>query len=241
MKHTIKLFLALLLLLSGEAINGQGNQIEGLWMIENVRMGDRDMTPIAKWTRIKPDGSYESGNGWLKNSEGFWKYDKTASTFLAKETNGLTDPNGAFKVSLQGGKMTWERTEEGQKVRVTLSRINKVPKSPADKIQGLWDLEQVKEKNEDITQNNDPNNKHYIFIRWDRFYVERNEEGKQETGYWHMNAHKPEITFISHNEEQKSTSWAVEYFSDKKISMTGLSDSNKGQLLIYRRLDSFPE
>ena len=37
-------------------------------------MGEMELTPIAKWTQINSDGSYESGNGWLKNSEGQWTF-----------------------------------------------------------------------------------------------------------------------------------------------------------------------
>lgn len=240
MKHAIKLFLVIQFQYSGVAY-GQGSAFEGLWMIENVRVGNQNMTPVAKWTRIKADGTYESGNGWLKSSEGTWTYDEADQTFLPKETNGLIDPNGAFAVSFNENNMQWKRTEEGQLVTVTLTRIRELPRSPADKLQGLWDLEQAKENDKDITQTYDPQNKQYLFIRWDRVYMERTSQGTRQTGYWHMNAHKPEMTFISHNAEQQPQSWKVEFASEKKMSMMGISDSNKGQLLIYNRLKAFPQ
>lgn len=241
MKQTIKLFLVFLFLQYGGIIYGQNNPVEGLWMIENVKVGNQEITPVAKWTRIKPGGTYESGNGWLKNSEGTWTYINENRSFLAKETNGLTDPFGAFTVSFEGNKMKWERTEEGQKVTVTLIPVDEIPESPADKIQGLWDLDRANQNDKDITRTYDPDNKRYIFIRWDRIYVERTSEGKRQTGYWYMNAHRPEVTLMSHNAGQNPQSWKVEFINDKKMTMSGVSDSNKGQLFIYNRLTSFPE
>jgi hypothetical protein len=199
------------------------------------------MTPVAKWTHIKADGTYESGNGWLKNSEGTWTYDEAGQSFLPKETNGLIDLYGAFKVGFEGKKMKWMRTEEGQEVTITLARIHEIPKSPADKVQGLWGLDQAMDNGKDFTQTYDPHNKRYLFLRWDRMYMQRTADGTRQSGYWQMNAHKPEMTYISREGEQNPVSWKVSFMNNKKMTLTGISDSNKGLTLIYNRLNSFPK
>jgi hypothetical protein len=241
MKYFIRLFGILLFTLYSGAIYGQNGGIEGLWTIENVHVSNRDMTPVAKWTRIKADGTYESVNGWLKNSEGTWTYDEAGQNFLPKETNGLIDPYGAFSVRFEGKKMKWMRTEEGHEVTITLARIHEIPRSPADKVQGLWGLDKAMENGKDITQTYDPQNKRYLFLRWDRMYIQRTADGTRQNGYWQMNAHKPEITFINREGKHNPLSWKVTFMNDKKITLTGISDFNKGQTLIYNRLNSFPE
>ena len=48
------------------------SKIEGLWEIEKVKVGDKEMTPIARWVRLNPDKSQKSGNGWFQHSIGTW-------------------------------------------------------------------------------------------------------------------------------------------------------------------------
>lgn len=189
MKSKITL-LALILSLSSFA-----QDFTGLWEFINVEVGENTMTPQAKWTRINANGSNESGNGWLQNSEGTWTFNKKDILFKPIETNGLIDPNGPFKVSFDGELMKWEREEEGMIAIVTLKRISALPKVPADKIVGLWQLEKVEGNAENVSIHD------FVFIRWDRIYVDRTKDGGKATGYWHTNGHRPEVTFISHLDE----------------------------------------
>lgn len=131
------------------------------------------MTPVAKWTIIDDDHTYRSGNGWLQNSVGTWTYDDKVRQFLPTGINGLKDEFGSFKVSFSNENMMWEREEDGMKVQITMERINEMPMSDADKLIGLWDLTQANNNGETITPNFDPENKQYLFIRWDRIYRER--------------------------------------------------------------------
>ncbi|SMO79352.1 hypothetical protein [Fodinibius sediminis] len=241
MKYVISWLLLFMIVHSGAVVYAQDNPLTGLWMIENVQVGGQEMTPVAKWTRINPDGTYESGNGWLKNSEGTWTYNEQARTFLAKETNGLTDPYGAFTVGLEEEQMKWVRTEEGQEVTVRMTRIHEIPRSPADKVQGLWEVDRDTHDGKKASSTSDPGKRHTLFIRWDRTYMEHTPEGQRQTGYWHMNAHRPEITFLSHGGEQKPPSWRIKVINDHEMVMTGLADSTKGQVVRYSRLKSFPE
>lgn len=211
--------------------------------MSSVTVGEQNMTPVAKWTRINADGTYESGNGWLRNSEGTWTFDEHEQAFTPTETNGLEDPYGAFSISItnEGEEMTWQREEEGMMVDVTLTKINELPKAPADAIQGLWDLESVHQNDEDITDTFDPDNQYYTFIRWDRIYMLRNSEGERKTGYWHMDGHRPEMTMIPHDEGEPTERWSVSVQNDNKLVMTELTESNQHQTLIFSRIDSFPQ
>ena len=228
----------LIVLLLTTLFSAQG--IIGLWEIKNVTVGEESMTPIAKWTNIKPDGTYTSGNGWLQNSQGTWNYDEDKKELTNTETIGLIDEFGAFNVSFADDNMIWERVEEGMNVTVILQKIETIPQAPADMSQGLWDLVSVNDGEGDLTNSFDPENKYYIFIRWDRIYVERTPEGNRETGYWHMHGHRPEITLLPHNPDKQPESWRVEN-SMSKLVLTGISDSNKGKVYKFKRLNQFPE
>ncbi len=212
----------------------------GFWEIKEVKVGDKLMTPVARWTRINKDGTYQSGNGWHQNSEGTWQFNAEASTFFPSETNGIKEPFGAFHVSVNGKNMIWQRMEGGMNVKVTLAPINKLPKSTADQIVGLWDLTDALQEKQSIKAQFDPENKYYIFIRWDRVYVKRTSKGEQETGYWYINAHQPEVTFINENEKETHQRWRISV-NNSELTLYGISESNKNTKLLFQRVNEFPE
>ncbi len=214
--------------------------VTGLWEIKKVLVGGQTMTPVAKWTNIHKNGSYQSGNGWLQNSEGTWAFDKSKKLYTPTETNGIKDEFGPFTVEFNNDTMTWLREEEGMIVTVTLEKINKLPKSTADRMVGLWDLQDVIKNGESIIATIDPNHKHYIFIRWDRLYIERTSQGERSTGYWHIHGHKPEVTLLNHDKKKPPKTWKVST-STNEIKMIGISDSNKDIEMIYKRIYQFPK
>ncbi|QGY42198.1 hypothetical protein GM418_00560 [Maribellus comscasis] len=214
--------------------------VVGFWEIKEVTVGNEFMTPIARWTRINQDGTYQSGNGWQQNSEGTWDYDNKSNSFLPKETNGIEDSYGAFKVSFSGKEMIWQRKEDAMTVTVTLTPIKKLPKSTADEIKGLWDLTDALLNSRSVKDKFDPDDIYYVFIRWDRIYIERSPEGKRSTGYWYINAHRPEITFISHTAGQNPESWQIEV-NDLELKLKGISETNKNRELIFQRINEFPQ
>lgn len=239
MKNKFLLFITFCLLINSPAI---AQPITGLWEVTKVTAGDQEMTPVAKWTRIHGDGTYESGNGWLQNAVGQWSYDPTTNGFRPVEDNGIIDPYGPFTVRFQeeDEAMIWQRQEDGMEVTVFLHKIDKLPMSPADKLRGLWDLKQATEEGTDITSTFDPEDKYYLFIRWDRIYLERTPLGERATGYWHINAHRPEITFMSHTTDKQPEMWRV-LVEDNELQLTGLSDSNNKRVLTFSRINEFPE
>lgn len=218
----------------------EAQEIIGLWEIAEVSVGDEVMTPVAKWTRINEDGTYQSGNGWLQNSVGSWIVEKGSTSLRLVARNGIKDEFGSFTVKIIGNNMSWEREEEGMNVVVSLKRVKDLPIAPADNLQGLWDLVESVVDGESTLASYDPDGKYYIFIRWDRIYVERTAKGQRSTGYWHINGHRPHLTLMSHDENKNAESWRIEV-TDEKLTMTGISDSNKDSMLVFNRLEAFPD
>jgi hypothetical protein len=218
----------------------KAQSVVGFWEAKEVMVGKEIKTPVAKWTKIHKDGSYQSGNGGIQNSEGTWSFDKKDKFFLPAETNGIKEPYGGFKVTFVKEQMLWQREEDGDVVIVKWERVEKLPKSPADLLVGLWDLKEITKNGTSEKSLFDPNDLHYIFIRWDRIYVERTPQGDRASGYWHINAHHPEITLISHNQGKTIEKWRIEV-TDQELKMEGMSDSNKGTKIVYERIHEFPK
>jgi hypothetical protein len=141
--------------------------VTGLWEVTNVTAGSHSITPVAKWTRINPGGTFQSGNGWRQNSEGTWSYDDKTAQFSPKETNGIEEGYGPFTVSFKDSSMLWKREEDGMQVTVTWKKIDQLPMAPADMAAGLWDLIAASDNGKNVLSSYDPDNKYYIFIRWD--------------------------------------------------------------------------
>lgn len=215
-------------------------KIIGLWKIENVNVGKKVMTPVAKWFRINENMTYDSGNGWLQNSEGVYSFDNDKNTFLPEEKNGIEEGFGAFTVTFDKNRMRWSRIEGGIKVEVLLKRIVKLPKATADYLVGLWKLEEILKKEISILKSFDLNNKPYFFISWDRTYRKRTPKGIRKTGYWHIHGHRPEVTFLSHDKEDNVETWNVN-IKDNRLILSGKSITNKDFKRIYSRIYEFPE
>lgn len=238
MKFLYQSSLAILLLLFAFNTFAQKNRIIGFWEMESVTVGEQNMTPVAKWTKINADGTFQSGNGWLQNSAGTWSYDEKNNIFSSKDPLGIREDYGGFTVSFDKEKMIWEREEDGMPVKVTMKPIQKLPMAPADYLVGLWDLEEITANDQSIIRDFDKDNKHRLFIRWDRIYINYAPDGTKFTGYWQINAHKPEVTFLPHSEGEKPESWFIEV-DGHELKMTGISDSNRDIQRIYFRRNTF--
>lgn len=234
----MKTKIAVLLLIICSHASAQ--EFPGLWVVEKVQVGNETMTPVAKWFRYHENGTYTGGNGGLQNDEGTWTYDKKAKAFEPKTSYGLIDPFGPFNVLETAGKMIWEREEEGMNVTVTLKRAEQLPKSPADWLVGMWGLRAAEKEGTSNLDTVDPDGKMYHFIRWDRLVIQRNTKGERKTGYWHIHGHKPEVTFLPHDDQLPAETWLV-VPGPKTLMMTGISDTNRGQVLTFERLRDFPK
>ncbi|MDN3204070.1 hypothetical protein [Algoriphagus sediminis] len=238
----LKINVALFALWSIFSLPTYAQDITGLWEVINVQVGEEEMTPIARWTRINENGTFESGNGWLKSSFGTYDYNEAEKSFLPTETEGLQLESefGAFKVEVMDEEMIWKREENGEPVTVLLSRIDELPKAPADKIIGLWMLTHIKDSGASDTRAIEENELKMFLIRWDRIYREMSMAEGRKTGYWHMNAHRPQVTMLPHTEGDPAESWALA-FSPGKLTLTGISDSNRDIEMIFARQNKFPD
>ena len=153
MKRQLILFTTLILF---TAVTSVAQTVTGFWGVDEVTVGDRVVTPVAKWFRYEKDFTYRSGNGWTQNDVGSWTFNERTQEFLPMSKRGAPDEFGAFKVSFTSNGMLWEREEEGMPVVVRLSRIEEMPMSPADRISGRWDLLRIEKNALDITSRYDP-------------------------------------------------------------------------------------
>lgn len=227
MKYTLTIIIIIIYSTWSINIQAQESKIIGFWEVEIVEVGEDNMTPIAKWFKINSDKTYQAGNGWLQNGRGKWTYDIEKNLYSAMDSLDIIDEFGGFAVSFREGKMVWEREEEGMLVKVTLRPIENMPMSPADYLEGIWE---VSDSNAD--------KQHKIFFRWDRIYLHFDSKNSKKTGYWHIHGHKPEITLLPHQEDGVAESWRIEA-DEKYLLMTGISTSNSGIERKYIRKNSF--
>jgi len=213
-------------------------QVDGLWVVKSVLVGAEDKTPVARWFRLDK-GKQFSGNGWQRHSVGSYTWNKKTSELSFKTENEPDEGFGAFKVVRKGAAMTWTRKEEGVIVKVELQPATDLPQGTADRIKGLWDLASATRSGADILKQTDPEKIHYLFIRWDRMYVKQLKSDEQVQGFWFMNAHRPELKFLSENNEQDPETWTVK-FDQGKLVLTGVSQSVKDIVLTYSRMSDFP-
>lgn len=238
MQKKIKYIISFNLLLICFQSFSQKEKIIGFWQVEQVEIGEENMTPVAKWFKINANGNYQSGNGWLQSGQGKWVYDSKNKLYSAIDSLDVLDEFGAFSVLFDNENMIWKREEEGMTVKVTLQPIIKLPMSPADYLKGIWDLVEISKNKKSILNDFDKNNKHKLFIRWDRIYINFSPEGKKLTGYWHIHGHKSQITFLPHNKNENPETWKIEV-NKKELIMKGISDSNKTIYKKYLRRNSF--
>ena len=141
----------------------ENKSIEGLWLVKSVKMGDKEMTPIARWMRFNSDSTQTSGNGWLQHSIGTWSLNSNNDLSVIN-TNGIIDEAEPFKVVMTQTNMTWKRKEDGMDVTVFLERTDRLPTSEANKLFGLWKFDTVIDNNIDVTYTLNPTNNAMLFL-----------------------------------------------------------------------------
>lgn len=210
----------------------------GFWGFTSVMVGERNMTPVAKWAKYSPDGTFISGNGWTQNSIGTWVYNEETNEFTPSNTNGIKDEYGPFRVSFEGEKMIWARDEDGMKVTVSLIKITDLPASPSDSIKGLWILSRVIDKNGKRLNDFDPNQKQFIHIRPDMRYRLRNPDQTFSQGFWHMDGHRPIFSLLNYDRQTENEVFSVS-FNEQLLVMK--SQNEEGLVYQYMRTNEFPK
>jgi hypothetical protein len=175
--------------------------LQGLWLVQEVSIGDQIVTPQERWFRYDGNGKFTSGNGWLQHSSGTYTYEESDSSFLPVEDYGTEDPYGAFKLWFEGETMIWKRYEDDMLVMVKLNRTDALPRSLQDELKGRWQLDSVIFAERDLPDQKSGEPSEQLFLRWDREYRVFVQNQSTKRGYWHLHSRRPELTLISRSEE----------------------------------------
>lgn len=207
-------------------------QIEGLWEVKKVMVGDQLLTPTAKWFDLKANKQVESGNGGITNLEGSW--DLTGEILTFKNAQGVTDPYGSFTIGVQNKDMTWSRKEDGRMVTINLSKSDQKPKAPWDKIVGYWVLEKVLRGTEDVTAYYNTDNDRFIFIRWDRRFNSNyvGEKKDDHRGFWHIESHSPYLRLFSGKGDLYDTNWDISFNDQGKMTWENPNTEERWQFAL---------
>ncbi len=203
-------------------------EITGFWLAQEVTVGEQVLTPVAKWTKIYPDGIFKSGNGWLQNSHGTYVFEKEKQLLTTHDPRGIAENYAPFQVSFEQDRMIWQREEDGLPVRVTWVPIQELPQGPVEQLTGLWQL-----------MEDDSPQTAFLFLRWDREIRARNKQGLRSRGYWQIHGHRSELRLIWLGNEINLDTWKVR-LEDTFLYLEGISENNEGQTQVYRRSRTFP-
>jgi len=212
--------------------------IEGLWVVKLVAVGDEEMTPNARWTRFNSDLTQESGNGRFQHSYGTWKLNQKSHELSIENSNGLYDLNEPFVVSINDNEMIWERTEEGQRIKVTLERSSKLPETYGDKLLGLWKLEKAISTGNYFVESSKKEINDYVFFRWDKRFVIESDKGRIN-GVYNVHGHKPQVELIPYGDQIKRDFWKIQ-FDENQITLK-LLNSDSTVTRKFRRINKFPK
>ena len=212
--------------------------LPGLWLVQEVSMGDQSVTPQERWFRYDDDGNFSSGNGWLKHSEGSYVYNPSDSSFETRSQNEPKDEFGAFKLWFEGERMIWQRMEADMQVTVKLERIEVVPPSLVDQVQGLWQLDSLTFTEFDLPDQETKPPAEQLFLRWDREYRVYIKNQDTRRGYWHLHGHRPELILISNKENPEIMRYSVQ-IEDDVLSLTIIDGNSRIARMHYHRADEF--
>lgn len=234
MKKLLLLLISIITFLSCSNVPNEDFKIDGLWLVKEVKMDNKSMTPIARWMRFNADSTQTSGNGWLQHSIGNWKFN-AKNELSVTNTNGLIDDAEPFKVKFENGKMIWNRVEEDQLVEVVLERIEKLPTSEANKLYGLWKFDSVVEDGKDISDTLNSSKNAMLFLRWDNTYELRNYPKGEKYGVFKTHGHRLQIDMVSYSKKPEFQFYNFQLKEDKLV----LKSTNRNKEIKLTRIHQF--
>lgn len=239
MKNPIYPFLMLLsiFLTSSCEIESKSSPLIGLWEVSSVQMGDEQMTPQGRWVEFMENGKHNSGNGWIKHSEGKYDYNAAAKTIFMGNTFGIKDEYGPFTARIEGDQMFWTREEDGNEIKVSLRAIQSLPTTDMDLLQGLWKLETVSYDGVDLSKDNDPDGLRYLNLRWDKVFVDQGGPDGRLRGPYRIHAHMPEIEFVYYGDPVSINTYSYKV-NEKRLVLS--NDENGALEMTYKRIHTFP-
>lgn len=228
------LLISIIIFLSCSNVPNEDFKIDGLWLVKEVKMDNKSMTPIARWMRFNADSTQSSGNGWLQHSIGKWKVN-VKNELSVTNTNGLIDDAEPFKVKFENGKMIWNRVEEDQLVEVVLERTKKLPTSEANKLYGLWKFDSVVEDGKDISATLNSSKNAMLFLRWDNTYEFRNYPKGEKYGIFKTHGHRLQIDMVSYSKKPEFQFYNFQLKEDKLV----LKSTNSNKEIKLTRIHQF--
>jgi len=209
------------------SLGAQAQKFLGLWEIAKVEVGGQEMTPQSKWIEFDSLG-FKGGNGLLQNGAGLYDWDTVANTLSLNDTLGFKDLYEPFQVFWQGDTMIWRRVEDGAAVKVICLSAEVIPFRNCDAAVGVW----VPSEESDSLS--------YLFLRWDRVYIEQYKDGRRFSGVWQAHAHRPELIFLPWDRKVKPRSYRIESGLWEELILHSNDDSSEDRQVFYRRR-SFPD
>lgn len=210
--------------------------VEGLWLVEQVSVGNEIMTPQARWVKFEANGLQQSGNGWLQHSTGNWEYNPQTQLLNIHNENGLLDPFGPFQVLFEREHMIWKREEDGQPVYIQLAQIPQIPTSKRDQLIGVWELKSV--VSNEVTQpvSDEASGQIKLFLRWDNAFVLTDSEKGRFSGIYQTHGHRPQLR-LYFNESCQKEDWEFEL--KEEVLTLSQEESNEKIIKQYRRSNEF--
>lgn len=199
-------------------------QFTGLWTVEEVKVGEKTMTPVAKWFQFDANQNLAGGNGGVRNTLGTYKLNATESTVLFHNEAGREDEYGPFVYSITAGNMQFQRVEDGQQVTVVLQRASHIPQAPWDEMVGFWNLKEGEA----------PGNMQSISIRWDRRFVMHTPNGRKG-GIWHIDGHRPILRLISDAGDAEDSQWNFEFPEKGQLKWKRKVENKEEALLLLKQ------
>ena len=228
--------LALMISCSESQKKSNENNIDGLWKVTKVNMGDQEMTPIARWMKFNADSTQTSGNGWLQHSVGTWSFNSDKNLLQVENTNGVQDEfNDPFKVNFSHDNMIWQRKEGEFDVTVTLEKIDNLPTSPANELYGLWKFETITEEGKEVSETLNSNQKAMLFLRWDNTYVLYNYPEGEKYGMFKTHGHRTQIDMVSYSKVPEFKFYSFQLRNDQ----LELTSTNSNAKITLSRIHQF--
>lgn len=230
-----KVLISILLVSSYRVALGQ---ITGIWEVTRIIVGTTVRTPDAKWMKFDESGVVKIGNGWQQHTINTYEYNPESNLLYLDDK--MEEEYGPYRVALSDTAMTWTRMEDEYEVDIKLKKTVSLPRSTADKVRGLWKLKSAYRDSLNITQKTDPENRQYIYLRWDRRYILQHTSEGQKTGFWYVNPHYPDLELISDEGKDQNTKWRVS-FNDNIMTWKGQKGShNENEKMVFERINKVP-
>lgn len=212
-------------------------QINGLWLVKKVTMGNEEMiTPALNWMQFNTDSTHAFGNGWLQNSFGSWTFQKKSKILTIKNDIGFSDYTNPMKIALSEKNMTCKLKVDEMEITVFFERIDKLPTSEANKLYGLWKIDSTFINSKDVSDSLNPDKKAMLFLRWDNNFEIRNYPEGEKYGIFKTQAFRQQLEMVNYSRRSPKFQFYDFIVDDEKLQ---LKSKDEKTVLKLSRIDQF--